>query len=142
MSEEGTPTGSVFVCPACGAEYGEPTTCANQHPQTETIEHDAATLAAARSGDENAAAKIAAAASEAGVGTDAGATGGEATAAEPVVETPPAGAPVAAEPVATETAPEPAAADEPPVTGGSPVLDALHAARDAIAEAITHAGGH
>jgi hypothetical protein len=77
------PGEKVYICPACGTRYDEPTTCANGHPPAETVEYDRATVAAAESGDEDAQAAIAEQATEQ-AGTSAGAVAGEATTAAPV----------------------------------------------------------
>lgn len=126
----GTP-GMVSVCPACGTIYDTPQECANGHPPAATFEVDPATLEAARAGDEEAAAKVAAAA---GGVEDAGAVHAEADVGAPAPVEVPAEAPAEA-PTAAE---EPA----PPEPAATPITDALVAAKNAIETAILHASGH
>lgn len=109
------PGATIFVCPACGTRYDEPTTCSNGHEPTETVEYDRATLEAAAGGDETAQAAIADATAAAGVGSTAGVSTASPEAVPPSFDPP---APVAAEPVA-ETPAEPAAE-----TPAEPVVDA------------------
>jgi len=37
-----TPAGKVWICPACGSRYDEPTVCTNQHPAEAALEYDLA----------------------------------------------------------------------------------------------------
>lgn len=84
----------IYICPACGRRYDEPTACATGHPPTDAIEYDRATVEAADNGDTDAAAAVAKIeADNAGVG--AGTVIAEATPGQLTV--PP---PVPAEPVA------------------------------------------
>jgi hypothetical protein len=50
----------IYVCPACGQRYDEPTVCANDHAPTDAIEYDRATVDAADAGDPTAIATVAA----------------------------------------------------------------------------------
>lgn len=38
--EETEPAAKVWICPACGARYSEPTVCTNQHAPTAALEYD------------------------------------------------------------------------------------------------------
>jgi hypothetical protein len=143
------PGDKIYVCPACGIRYDEPTTCSEGHPPTETVEYDRVMLEAAVAGDAEAQAAIDAQAAEQ-AGTDAGAAGGEMTVAEPSDAAPPQAAPPADDPAGdtpSEGTPPGGMTDAPPVEpdpepetpadpgSATPVGDALAAAADAIAQA-------
>lgn len=119
------PGDKIFVCPACGTRYDEPTECANGHAPTATVEYDRATFEAAAAGDAEAIASVSETAAAA-AGNTAGVVATEAT--------PPA---VAADPAAVEPAPAvdptPAAPAPAPELGG--VAHALSQLEAAIAGA-------
>ena len=53
--EETEPAAKVWICPACGARYSEPTMCTNQHAPTAALEYDlTAEEAAAETAEETA----------------------------------------------------------------------------------------
>lgn len=52
------PGDKIYICPACGTRYDEPTTCSNGHEPTETVEYDRATVEAADAGDADAIASV------------------------------------------------------------------------------------
>lgn len=105
------PGDKIYICPACGTRYDEPTTCANGHPATETIEYDRATVEAADGGDAEAVQKIAET-SSAAAGPSAGAVQSEAAVAPP--EPVPAAEPSAPAAPAAVPAAEPATPAAPP----------------------------
>lgn len=89
----------VYICPGCGAEYAEPTTCTNQHPPIEAVEYDKATVDAAK-------AAIAAGATEVTIPA--------APQEEPVAPDAPA-----------EPAADPAPPAEPTAPNGTPLVQAV-----------------
>lgn len=96
------PGDKIFVCPACGTRFDEPTECANGHAPTATVEYDRATFEAAAAGDAEAVAAVNEAAAAA-AGNTAGVVATEAT--PPPVAADPAAADAAAVNPATVTAP-------------------------------------
>jgi hypothetical protein len=110
----------IYVCPACGQRYDEPTMCANGHAPTAAVEYDRALVEAADTGDTDAAAKIAAIELAATGGT-AGVVPAEATPPGALTVPPPVPAePVAADPAADTPAPDPAPDAPAPADGGTP----------------------
>lgn len=112
----------VYICPACGKRYDEPTTCSDSHPPTECVEYDRATVEAADGGDAAAIESVAQTEAEAvGGGAGAGHVDSEASPAvvpgtSAVVETPAAtteDVPGPTEVVSAPVAPAPAAPDVP-----------------------------
>lgn len=101
------PGDKVYICPACGTRYDQPTECANAHPPTETVEYDRATVEAADSGDESAIASVNETAAQA-AGTSAGAVQSETAVGDPAPPEPMPAAPAAPAPPA-----KPAPADIP-----------------------------
>ena len=119
------PGDKIFVCPACGTRFDEPTECANGHAPTATVEYDRATFEAAAAGDAEAVAAVNEAAAAA-AGNTAGVVATEAT--------PPPVAPEAVDPAAEPApVPEPAAPAMAPELGG--VAHALTQLEAAIAGA-------
>lgn len=103
----------VYICPACGWRYDDPTTCANGHAPTETVEYDRATVAAADAGDAQAIAAVNATATAAAGDGMAGVVPAEATPTAPVVPQPVPAAVVPAEAPVVEAAPVAEAATGP-----------------------------
>lgn len=122
--------GAIYICPACGARYDEPTTCTNGHAAAETVEYDRATVEKADAGDADALASVNETAATA-AGNMAGAVVSEAT--PPVVAVDPA----AAAPVANPAAAAAPAAAPAPATHTTAVPDGI-AAGDVAAASTAH----
>jgi len=119
------PGDKIYVCPACGTRYDEPTTCSNGHAATQTVEYDRATFEAAAAGDADAIASV---------NETAASAAGPAAGIAPAEATPPGAVPVPADPVAAPVDPTPTVT--PDGIGGTPAAAATPSGTDENVAAI------
>lgn len=110
------PGAKIYVCPACGTRYDEPTECTNGHAAAQTVEYDRATFEKAAAGDADAIASVNETATAA-AGNVAGVVPTEATPAAVAVPVPAAAVTGVSYP--TATAPGDAAA----IAAGTPAAN-------------------
>lgn len=138
------PGAKIYVCPACGTRYDEPTTCSvNGHAPTATVEYDRATFEAAVAGDADAIASVNETATAA-AGNTAGVVAAEATPAAPALPDPQPATPVgptdtAVDPAAPAAPAAPATPAAPPAAPAAPELGGVAHALGQLEAAISAA---